>query len=216
MTEIKDIKGQRFGKLVVLSYVGQNKFRKAEWRCQCDCGKTTVTTGGGLRSGNTTSCGCYQREANKTHGESRVNSKEYKAWGEMLSRCRNSNGKAYHNYGGRGIKVCTRWLLFVNFLADMGRKPTPQHSLDRYPNNNGNYEPGNCRWATKKQQDTNRRQTRLHTFNGETLCVKDWAKKYDRSYDVLLKRIQSGWDFEKALMTPYKKYKLKRKEVHNG
>jgi len=199
MPEVKNIQGQRFGKLVVLRHMGQNNHRKATWECVCDCGKTIITVGGALRSGNTTSCGCHQKSTRKTHGLSRIGCREYRIWACMLSRCRNPRDWGYHNYGGRGIKVCERWERFDNFLADMGPAPSPTHSIDRYPDNDGNYEPGNCRWATKHEQDTNRRQTRLLTMNGETLCVKDWARKFNIDYDMLLRRIARGTALEVAV-----------------
>lgn len=194
--------GRRFGRLVVLQRHGKNKFRQITWECLCDCGNTSVVVGSSLRSGNTTSCGCYGKSVSKKHGRSRDSTPEYRVWACMLSRCRNANDKGYHNYGGRGIRVCERWLSFGDFLADMGERPSPKHSLDRHPDNNGNYEPGNCRWATKKQQDTNRRTTRLVTFEGETLCIKDWAKKFSIGYDVLLNRFNLGWSPDAAFFTP--------------
>jgi hypothetical protein len=124
-----------------------------------------IKAGSALRSGNTKSCGCLRRElgrahgiASKRHGEgaSGRETPEYRAWAAMLCRCRNPRHKSYADYGGRGVTVCERWRAYENFLADMGRRPDRFHSLDRI-NNAGNYEPGNCRWATWEEQNTNRR-----------------------------------------------------------
>lgn len=160
--------GERFERLVVISFVGTNKYGKALWNCQCDCGNIIKVIGGHLHSGNTKSCGCLYREMtakrNLIHGQAFRNavSKEYQAWCAMKKRCLNSNDPGYKYYGGRGIKICERWLhSFKNFLSDVGHPPNPDRewSIDRI-NNNGNYEPKNVQWATPLQQARNRRPTR--------------------------------------------------------
>lgn len=211
----KDIKGKKYGRLLVLSIAGRDKFRKVTWNCLCDCGNSVVVAGCSLRSGTTSSCGCYQKIACVTHGG--YKSKEYKSWAEMLSRCNNPNTTAYHNYGGRGIRVCERWAnSFATFLADMGPKPSPSHSIDRI-NNEGDYFPGNCRWATKKEQDTNRRQTRLYTLYGKTMCLKDWAKYARITYDALRGRIdRQGMSLEVAINTSLGRKGRKRTSLRNS
>ncbi len=156
-----NIVGLKFGRLLVESFAGI-KHKMTTWLCVCDCGNKCVTTVTKLKSGHTSSCGCLQKELisirAKTHGCSTL--PEYKAWKGMKTRCYNTNRKSYKDYGGRGIKVCDRWLeSFENFYEDMGEKPTQKHSLDRV-DNDGNYEPGNCRWATIKEQMYNRRLTK--------------------------------------------------------
>lgn len=120
----------------------------------------------------------------------------------MISRCRATSGRAYRYYGMRGITVCERWAKsFAAFLADMGPRPTAGHSLDRYPNQDGNYEPGNCRWATQPEQLKNSRKAHKITFDGKTMCVTEWAAEIGIDYTALIRRIQK-WGIERALTTP--------------
>jgi hypothetical protein len=157
MSKFQDISGQRFGYLVVKEYAGGTR-----WKCICDCGRETSPLGGGLRHGRTTSCGCRRVEAGRQvgalhlrhgHCSGGVSSPIYERWRGMFKRCYNSNHKYFHRYGGRGIRVCERWFIFEYFLADMGEAPFGL-TLDRI-DNNGNYELGNCRWATKSEQRLN-------------------------------------------------------------
>lgn len=165
MTKALDLIDQRFGRLTVLTAVASNADGRSRWLAECACTEKNriVVIGKDLVRGHTRSCGCLPRETTSKiklqHGESRPETPEYRAWKAMLTRCGNPNTAAWANYGGRGITVCLRWIdSYDNFLADMGRKPTPRHSLDRYPNNDGNYDPGNCRWATRKEQNLNQRR----------------------------------------------------------
>ena len=133
-----------------------------------------------------------------THGKS--GAKAYKTWEKMKSRCQSQNNISYKNYGGRGISVCKRWDNFEHFFADMGEKPKGL-SLDRI-DNNGNYEPSNCRWATPKQQATNRRNTVKITFNNKTQGIKAWATELNMNFGTLKARIYKGWPIEKAFNKP--------------
>jgi len=193
----------RFGRLTVLRYVGLSRFRNRLWECRCICGKLTTVVGSHLASGNTVSCGCLSREANTTHGMSRNGTPEYRIWTCMIARCSNREGKGHHNYGGRGIKVCERWLKFENFYKDMGPRPSPKHSIDRV-NNDGDYEPSNCRWATKIEQDTNRRTNRNVTYKGRTQCITFWARELGIHPMTLMYRLDRGWTAERTLTTPVK------------
>lgn len=158
-----DLAGMQFGNLRVLGEAGRSLHQgEVLWKCACSCGKETVVRGQLLRSGGTKSCGCLRGEAaavsSATHGHTRNyrSSPTYKTWCSMLYRCQDPNYRQAEYYAGRGIRVCDRWQVFENFLADMGERPEGK-TLDRFPDNNGNYEPGNCRWATAKQQVANRR-----------------------------------------------------------
>lgn len=134
--------------------------------------------------------------------------KEFIAWERMRDRCHNKNYHSYHRYGGKGITVCERWKGeggFLRFLEDVGRAPSAQHSIDRFPNRNGNYEPGNVRWATPKEQSENKDNTKFLEYMGERLTTSDWATRVGLSAKVIRNRIAYGWPVDKILTTPVRK-----------
>jgi hypothetical protein len=203
-----DVSGQRFGRLLVQCRATGDSH--ACWKCSCDCGNEIVVKGSHLRNGNTNSCGCLKIELagsySITHGQTRGTnwSAEYQTWNGLKSRCYYKNNNRYEYYGGRGITVCDRWKdSFEDFLADMGPRPSPEHSIDRI-DTNGNYEPRNCRWATRTEQANNRRNNTFYEFQGENLQLADWSEKVSIGAAALRSRINRGWSIEKALTTAVK------------
>lgn len=186
-----DLTNQRFGRLVALEDAGHNSSNKTVWKCLCDCGNIHYATTSDLRRGDSTSCGCFHKEQlgnrRRKHGYS--NTKLYKTWKNIRARCNNPNEPNYPRYGGRGIKVCDEWNDFINFKAwSESNNYNPSLSIDRI-NNDGNYEPSNCRWVDKTTQIRNRSITRKVEFNGEKITIKELSEKYNVNYFLLYDRI---------------------------
>lgn len=194
-----DRTGHVYSRLTVLSIDRKGKWG-AFYKCRCICGKESVVSSGELASGGTRSCGCLvgdtNRATSRTHGGSKT--AEYYVWNSMKRRCGDSSTQGYERYGGRGIKVCDRWMEFGNFIADMGKRPQ-NLTLERI-DNNGNYEPGNCCWATRVVQANNRRSNRVLTHAGVSASVSDWARRVGVKDTLLWRRIfKLGWSLEAAL-----------------
>lgn len=189
--------GEKFGEWEVASDQYTIRNNRAYWWCRCSCGKTKFVEASTLTKGRSLSCGCKR---NVIHGGAANNGpsiKIYSVWYEMKRRCLNPKSSNYHNYGGRGITVCDRWMKFENFLEDMGPRPEDT-SLDRINNSLG-YFPANCRWATIEEQSLNKRTNVRLTFNGESLTIKEWSDKLGIPYTTIAKRIVSGANIEEVL-----------------
>lgn len=197
-----NVTGKTFGKLRVLGDAPVKQFkcgaRQRRIVCECSCGEVKTLILSSVVNGVTRSCGCLSREMpnGKTHGKS--NSRVYHSWYGMRTRCNNKNSVSYRDYGGRGIKVCKRWYKFENFYADMGDPPIG-HTLDRI-DNDGHYEPKNCRWSTVAQQNQNQRSNTRVTIDSQTLCLKLWLEKLGvKGYRVRY-LMQKGYSPKNALL----------------
>lgn len=202
----EDLSGVRFGILAAIS--SKRRFKKPSgksytvWNCICDCGKQTVASASNLKRGHTSSCGCKKlgpNLTNTTHGFTTGKNPRatYRVWCGMKARCYNKKNHKYKDYGGRGIKVCQRWMGFENFLMDMGEKPS-RKVIDRI-NNDGNYEPGNCRWSTHYESCRNKRSNIRITILGKTMVLTDWSKAFGLKSATVRARIKRGWTVEQAL-----------------
>jgi len=200
--------GRKFGRLIVVGRV-EILHGRSRWYCNCSCGTTNFeVTGNSLVTGNTRSCGCIHIEhiiklgkQNRKHG--RHNTPTYFVWRSLFGRCYIKTNTSWHNYGARNIKVCKRWHKFENFFSDMGEKPAGT-TIDRIDNTKG-YEPGNCRWVTMKQNQRNRRNNRLISYNGRTQCLSAWAEEFEINESTLASRLDRGWTIERALTKPTRK-----------
>ena len=196
-----------YGSWTVIEAVAPKTFTSGKpikyWRCRCECGHEQEIQQGQLRCGAATSC---RRCSHSSHGRRRNDkdrSPEYTAWVRMKDYCYNKNNRNYPGYGGRGISVCESWRnSFKAFLADVGQRPSSLHSIDRFPNNDGNYEPENVRWATMKEQSNNRRSNHLVTFRGVTKTVAEWSESTKITQPAICSRLKSGWSIEDALTRP--------------
>lgn len=196
--------GKKFGRLTVVSLSDRtSKNRKNYFVCRCDCGKTKDIRDDHLKSGRVVSCGCFAAENARVrmtkhgHRPGLVSSRTYVCWCGMISRCKNKNVPNYKKYGGRGITICERWSKFENFLADMGECPQNM-SLDRI-DNNGNYDPENCRWATVVQQQRNKRNNVFVDYLGSRRLLVEIAKELNLDYKLVIARHKKGWPIDRVL-----------------
>lgn len=205
--------GQSFGRLTVIqaapSRRGSDGVSVTMWKCICSCGKEVEVRTKNLKNGGTTSCGCYRSEhvakKNFKHGAAlRENtSTEYEIWCGMIKRCEDPNCRSYKNYGGRGIVICDQWRhSFASFLEDMGERPSSDHSIERI-DNNGNYEPSNCKWGTAFEQSNNRRYNIIGAYNGTTAPLKTLWRKFGQhlTYSGFCARVNRGWTLEEIFNT---------------
>ena len=205
---MKSLLGHRFGRLVVIGYAGKDKGNHSKWLCRCECGNSTVAAGYNLEAGKILSCGCLRREQagklNLTHGCS--NTRLYSTFCNMISRTENPNVDCFKFYGGRGIKICSEWRHdFQAFCAwALSHGYQKNLSIDRIDNDKG-YSPDNCRWVSCEVQFNNRRSNCFISFQGETKTKADWARTAGVDYHTLCTRLNAGWPFEQAILTPTKK-----------
>ena len=199
-----DLTGKIFGRLTVVKE-GERRNSRMYWICKCKCGNTKEIGACSLRSGHTKSCGCLKKEKSAEKGKNSathrmIDTREYSTWSSMKSRCNNKKHTEYHNYGGRGIKICKRWNKFENFFEDMGNRPK-NRSIDR-KNNEGDYYKENCRWSTRVEQANNRRTNRFLIYEGERLNFVQWQEKLKLKTGTIGDRINAGWSTERTIETP--------------
>ena len=209
MGKVIDLRGQRFGKLIVKGFHSLDDCNRATWDCQCDCGNTCIVVSVLLRNGHVTSCGCRKVESiiarNTTHGLSRH--PIYNIWSHMKTRCYNEKCPDFKNYGGRGITVCDEWRndfkAFYDWSISHGWKKDLY--IDRI-DNDGNYDPSNCRWTTMTVQANNTRRIHAITYNGKTQSMMDWCRELDLDYYTVRSRIYNyNWSIERAFTTKTRK-----------
>lgn len=194
MTRKTDLLGRRFGSLLVVA-AAQSIRGHAYWLCRCDCGRQSMVAAQYMIGGDTKSCGCLKAPFSGRH-----NTAMYRIWSGVISRCTSPGTSRYTYYGGRGIKVCPRWLVYENFVADMGERP-PGMQLDRI-DNDGDYEPSNCRWATRNEQQRNKRSSRILVVRGKRMTLVEASERFDIRAGTILKRLQLGWPDELAATAP--------------
>ena len=212
--------GEPFGRWTVIAFAGYYG-GNAYWTCECVCGTVKDRPAEMLKRGTSQSCGCLRSELNTLHKTTHgmTDTPEFTTWQQMFNRCYNPNEKSYPNYGGRGIIVCERWRTFEAFYADMGPRPSPKHSIDRYPDMNGPYSPENCRWATMQEQSRNRRTNRFITHHGETKTLGEWAESIGVSLVTFRQRLLRGQTMDEALTAPLRSLtptNVPKELTHNG
>lgn len=211
MGKFKDLTGQRFGRLTVIEleddYVSPSGYHKKRWMCHCDCGKNIIVWAGNLISGHTQSCGCQHLEklANGNPKHNIRHTRVYSIWCGIIARCENPNSEYYDKYGGRGIKMCEEWrnnpLSFYEWSMSHGYDD--KLSIDRM-DNDGNYEPSNCRWSNRTEQANNTSRNHYITYNGNTMTIAQWARETGIANGAIADRLSRGWDVSLALTTPTK------------
>lgn len=201
---LDDLTGRRYGMLTVDRRSGTLRGCRI-WLCKCDCGNTSFVRTAQLNNGQAASCGCQR--GHPTHGHTRggtgKKSPTYSSWQAMNHRCSRPSNPAYAHYRSLGVEVCERWQVFTNFLSDMGERPSMEHTIDRFPNKIGNYEPSNCRWATKREQANNRVTNVVVEYKGEKFTMAELSRHTGLSKELLRHRIcRAGWPVELAVSEP--------------
>lgn len=197
----RDRTNERYGRLLVTG----RAVEPDTFLCTCDCGQAVSAKAHALSSGDKISCGCAKsgptcESGMRTHG--RTGDATYRCWQSVVRRCTNPAATGYETYGGRGIRVCDQWRTFEGFLADMGDRPTPDYSVERI-DTNGHYEPGNCKWATRREQANNTTRNRYIEFRGERMTVTEWAGRLGIPEKTLTNRLNRGWTVDRAFAEPW-------------
>lgn len=207
-TSFKNILGAKYGNWTVTEYAGKTKNGTTKWLCYCGlCGEFGIVNASSLNRGRSSSCGCERTKdfVKRSTKHGMFGSSEYSIWNGMIGRCYRKSTSSYPRYGGRGITVCDRWLeSFENFYSDMGPRPSKDHSIER-TDNDGNYDPSNCVWATQKQQVSTKSTTRKFDIDGDFLTIKEIAEKTGIEYKTLRSRINNGMTIDKAISIPKRK-----------
>lgn len=210
--KFEDLSNKKLGRLLVIKRVENSRFSTTRWLCKCDCGNELIVFGCHLRSGHTRSCGCIskeiirQAEHKPKHGL--IKTRIYKIWNGIRNRTniKTANKEMYKNYSGRGIKICDEWKEFINFYNwSMANGYKENLTIDRI-DNNGDYEPSNCRWTTWKKQQNNKRNNVIIEFNNEKHTLEEWNDKKGFTKGLIRNRLRRGWSIERALNTPKGKY----------
>ena len=205
-----DLTGRVFGRLTVIEPAPDKK-NKTRWICKCKCGETIAVYSNSLIQQNTRSCGCLHIDTITTHRG--INLPEYRIWAAMKSRCYGKSNSRYNCYGGRGIKVCNRWLnSFENFFLDMGARPSQEYSIDRI-DNNLDYSPDNCRWATAEMQSNNKRTVEILSIDGKSQSRAQWARQAGIASNTIKRRIENGLSVKDAITRPADTSKVRHKKI---
>jgi hypothetical protein len=209
MTALLDLTGQKFHMWTVIELIEEQHNGHRYWKCKCDCGTIKNVQVSQLTTGRSKCCKKHGKGMKPRHG--RCKTKVYRSWTHMRNRCNNTKNERYESYGGRGIKVCERWDIFENFLADMGEPPGKNYSIER-TDNNGDYTPENCQWASAKEQANNRSNRRTFEYKGEHKTLNELAEINGLAPSTVESRIsQRGWSIDKAVETPARKLTKKTK-----
>lgn len=210
MVKTIDLIGMKFNRYLVTERAGSTNSGQAKWLCKCDCGNEKIVAGYSLKSGNTKSCGCLNKEITTKHGhcKNKQTSRTLRIWNGMIQRCLNPSNPDYKYYGGRGIKICDHWLKFKNFLDDIGEIPKDL-TIDRI-NNDGNYEPNNWKLSTRKEQARNRRNNISTIIDNKYKILKDYCKTTGLNYNSIMSRIHTQkLSIKEAISRPIKKKRKK-------